>query len=433
MKDSKKIIILLIILLIIMVLIIFSILTLIRSEGENNNIIYEDIETDGSEGDEFTDDIQKVEDANIFYSISFCIEKYYDNIYNQDLDNETLNEKKQNLYNTLSKKYIEENSIDLNNILDKVEQIENQIVFTATKIETITAIDYQVYRVQGIVEDTIDESKPLENRFFIVSIDSNNTTYDIYPLDKESIESLDEITLTTDIEPIEKNINNNFTIINTGYNELLVKYIKYYENLVNKDAGKAYNLLDEEYREKRFGNIENFIEYINLKQNTLEDITVQRYSTNTKDDYEEYTIVDTNNNYYIIEEYSVMDFKMKLDTYTIESQENIEKYNALTDTNKVSANIRKIIEAINNKDYNYVYNKLNEEYKNNRFPNISELRNYINSNFYDVNLIGSGTASLEANVYISKIQITGNQGEIKQVTILVRLLEGTNFEISFSE
>ena len=49
-------------------------------------------------------------------------------------------------------------------------------------------------------------------------------------------------------------------------------------------------------------------------------------STNTKDDYEEYIIVDTNNNYYIIEEYSVMDFKMKLDSYTIESQENIQKY-----------------------------------------------------------------------------------------------------------
>ena len=128
-----------------------------------------------------------------------------------------------------------------------------------------------------------------------------------------------------------------------------------------------------------------------------------------------------------------MDFKMKLDTYTIESQENIESYNTLTDTNKVSANIRKIIEAINNKDYNYVYNKLNEEYKNNRFPNISEFINYINNNFYDVNLIGSGTASLETNVYVSKIQITSNQSEVKQVTILVRLLEGTDFEISFSE
>lgn len=433
MKSSKKIVILLAILLIIMVIIIFSILALLRSEEEDNNIIYADIETDGSEGDEFTDDIQKVEDANIFYSISFCIEKYYDNLYNQDLDDETLNEKKQNLYNTLSKKYIEENSIDVNNILDQVEQIENQVVFTATKIETITAMDYQVYRVEGIIEDTVDEPKALENRFFIVSIDSNNTTYDIYPLDKEEIESLDEVSISKEVDPIEKNDNNNFIIINTGYNELFVKYIKYYENLVNKDAEKAYDLLDEGYKEKRFGNIDNFIEYINLKQNTLEDITVQKYSIDTKDDYEQYTIVDTNNNYYIIEEYSVMDFKMILDTYTIETQENIEKYNALSDTDKLSANIQKVIEAINNKDYNYVYNQLNEEYKNNRFPNLEEFINYINSNFYDVNLIGNGTANLDGDVYISRIQITSNQSEIKQVTILVRLLEGTDYEISFSE
>lgn len=433
MKSSKKIVILLAILLIIMVIIIFSILALLRSEEEDNNIIYADIETDGSEGDEFTDDIQKVEDANIFYSISFCIEKYYDNLYNQDLDDETLNEKKQNLYNTLSKKYIEENSIDVNNILDQVEQIENQVVFTATKIETITAMDYQVYRVEGIIEDTVDETQALENRFFIVSIDSNNTTYDIYPLDKEEIESLDEVSISKEVDPIEKNDNNNFIIINTGYNELFVKYIKYYENLVNKDAEKAYDLLNEEYKEKRFGNIDNFIEYINLKQNTLEDITVQKYSIDTKDDYEQYTIVDTNNNYYIIEEYSVMDFKMILDTYTIETQENIEKYNALSDTDKLSANIQKVIEAINNKDYNYVYNQLNEEYKNNRFPNLEEFINYINSNFYDVNLIGNGTANLDGDVYISRIQITSNQSEIKQVTILVRLLEGTDYEISFSE
>ena len=431
MSNSRKIIILLVILLLIVIIVICSILMLMRSE--ENNIIYEGIETDGSEGDEFTDEIQKVDDANIFYSISFCIEKYYDNLYTENLDDETLNEKKQNLFNTISKKYIEENSIDMNNILEKLEQVENQVVFTATKIETITAMDYQVYKVQGIIEDTIDENKPLEDRFFIVSIDSNNATYNIYPLDKEEIESLDDVSITKEIDPIEKNDNNSFIIINTGYNELLVKYIKYYQNLVNKDAEKAYDLLDEEYKEKRFGSIENFIEYINLKQNTLEDITVQKYSTSTKEDYEEYTIVDTNNNYYIIEEYSVMDFKMKLDTYTIESQENIESYNTLTDTNKVSANIRKIIEAINNKDYNYVYNKLNKEYKNNRFPNISEFINYINNNFYDVNLIGSGTASLEANVYVSKIQITSNQSEVKQVTILVRLLEGTDFEISFSE
>lgn len=431
MKNPKKMIILLaIVLLLIMVIIICLIFALLRSEED---IIYGDIVTEGSEGDEFTDEIQKVDDANIFYSISFCIEKYYDNLYTENLDDETLNEKKQNLFNTISKKYIEENSIDMNNILEKLEQVENQLVFTATKIETITAMDYQVYKVQGMIEDTIDENKLLEDRFFIVSIDSNNATYNIYPLDKEEIESLDDVSITKEINPIEKNDNNSFIIINTGYNELLVKYIKYYQNLVNKDAEKAYDLLDEEYKEKRFGSIDNFIEYINLKQNTLEDITVQKYSTSTKEDYEEYTIVDTNNNYYIIEEYSVMDFKMKLDTYTIESQENIESYNTLTDTNKVSANIRKIIEAINNKDYNYVYNKLNEEYKNNRFPNISEFINYINHNFYDVNLIGSGTASLEANVYVSKIQITSNQSEVKQVTILIRLLEGTDFEISFSE
>lgn len=433
MSNSKKIIILIAILLLIMIIIICSIITLLKSEEEDNNIIYEDIETDGSEGDEFTDDIQKVEDANIFYSISFCIEKYYDNLYNEDLDNETLNEKKQNLYNTLSKKYIEENSINIDNILDKVEQIENQVVFTATKVETITAMDYQVYRVQGIIENLSNENTPLEDRFFIVSIDSNNATYDIEPLDKEEIDNLDKVQITTDIEPIEKNDDNSFTIINTGYNELLVKYIKYYQKLVNNDVKRAYNLLDEEYKEKRFGSIDKFIEYIKLKQNTLQDITIQKYSTNTKDDYEEYIIVDTNNNYYIIEEYSVMDFKMKLDSYTIESQENIQKYNTLTDTNKVSANIRKIIEAINNKDYNYIYNKLNEEYKNNKFPNINQLINYINNNFYDVNLVGNGTAELEANVYIAKIQITSNKSEIKQVTILVRLLEGTDFEISFSE
>ena len=246
MSNSKKIIILLAILLLIMIIIICSILTLLKSEEEDNNIIYEDIETDGSEGDEFTDDIQKVEDANIFYSISFCIEKYYDNLYNEDLDNETLNEKKQNLYNTLSKKYIEENSINIDNVLDKVEQIENQVVFTATKVETITAMDYQVYRVQGIIENLSNENTPLEDRFFIVSIDSNNATYDIEPLDKEEIDNLDKVQITTDIEPIEKNDDNSFTIINTGYNELLVKYIKYYQKLVNNDAERAYNLLDEE-------------------------------------------------------------------------------------------------------------------------------------------------------------------------------------------
>ena len=130
-----------------------------------------------------------------------------------------------------------------------------------------------------------------------------------------------------------------------------------------------------------------------------------------------------------------MQYTVILDTYTLELPEFIEKYDAGNDETKLTLNVGKIIEAINNKDYEYVYNKMNETFRNNNFSNISTLEQFINNHFYNINEVQDFSYRQEGNVYICTLGLTDKESTsetIKSVTILLELQDNRNFEISFS-
>ena len=83
-----------------------------------------------------------------------------------------------------------------------------------------------------------------------------------------------------------------------------------------------------------------------------------------------------------------------------------------------------------------MYNKLNASFKNNNFSNESTFENYIKNNFYESNKITNFNYRQEGNVFICTIGLGNKEKETegaKSVTILVRLLENRDFEISFSQ
>ena len=194
-------------------------------------------------------------------------------------------------------------------------------------------------------------------------------------------------------------------------------------------------MLDEEYRNKKFGSLENFQTYVDSNKQSIQQINLQQYQVNNYDDYLQYVMIDKNGRYYIFNEIAIMDFKLYLDTYTVDLPEFIEKYNKSTDQVKAGMNLEKIFSALNDGDYNYVYNKLDSTFKQNNFPNLNDFENYVKENFYAPMQVEYSNYKYSGNLHIYDVNIKDrNNSNSSSITknFIMQLLDGTNFVMSFN-
>lgn len=93
----------------------------------------------------------------------------------------------------------------------------------------------------------------------------------------------------------------------------------YYNDYIKKtyyNIEEAYSLLDEEYREKKFGNIDKFKNYI--YSNTDYSYKMTKYYKEVNGQYIDFGVYDSNDNLYIFRTNGVMQYKVYLDDYTVE-------------------------------------------------------------------------------------------------------------------
>lgn len=126
----------------------------------------------------------------------------------------------------------------------------------------------------------------------------------------------------------ENNDNINY-LKNYGVNEyipiyveeadMVIKYLNDYKNLLISDVEASYNLLNEEYRNKKFGNLDKYKEYVNVHFNSTSIYTmeVESYKVIYVNGYKYFDIYDNNDNHFIFKEKSIMDYEVYLDNYTI--------------------------------------------------------------------------------------------------------------------
>lgn len=93
-------------------------------------------------------------------------------------------------------------------------------------------------------------------------------------------------------------------------------YLNDYVFKMFSDPEEAYGLLDEEYKEKKFGNYDNFKNYIYSLN--YPSFTMDRYFVKTKKENTIYGVYDTNDNLFIFKARGVMQYKVYLDDYTVE-------------------------------------------------------------------------------------------------------------------
>ncbi len=443
MTNLKKIIIFLILLIIAIIVIIFAIIN--SNKGE---LIYNIDETGSSEEETnvINADLQLVKNRNDYFSVEQCVEKFYmyygyifdnststqntEEYEDEDLFEITESDAKSSVYKMLDSQYIEYDKITEDNIKQKIDEIKISDVDITEMYVAQLNVNVSMYLVKGRLKE--QKTRNISDFMIMLKVDASNNTFSVFL--KDYIENNYSNIKVGDIvkwnlnETIEKNNVNiyDYKIIDdeTYISNLISKYK--YEVLYDKET--AYKSLDDEYRQKRFKSFENFESYAksNIKRNVI--LKLNKYQINKYDDYTEYVCQDTSGNYYIFNEKSVMNYGLILDTYTINIPSFIKKYNKSETQVKVGMNVEKILMAIKEKDYNYVYSKLDDTYKANNFKTVEELQNYIEKVFVSDNVTYDKYNDL-GNVYTYKLLINGDSNS--DITVIVKLLDDYDFKMSF--
>lgn len=111
---------------------------------------------------------------------------------------------------------------------------------------------------------------------------------------------------------------NQFVPVYITEEDIVKKYFNEYKNNMIFDVNEAWNSLNKEYRELKFGTIDKYVEYVNnfitLSTYSME---VDKYSVSNVNGKKLFNIYDKNGNQYLIKEISIMNFEVYLDEMTI--------------------------------------------------------------------------------------------------------------------
>lgn len=422
MKNKKLLI--AIISLIILVIIILTIILISRKKfyeenivDNDGNIVIED-EPQGDIEEQAIKDREKVINATYFFSVEECINKYLSAIKMGGAVE---------VLDYLDENYIQQNNLTKENILTNIEQGYD---FLATEMYEKRDKTLYSFIVKGVVDDDIYN----QERFYIVDLDLSDNAFKITPLYNNNYTDVSQIPEKTKLNNIEvSNNHNKFEFLRLDDEEIYTKYAEYFVNLLKNNPTKAYDMLDEQYKELRFKNdFTKFTEYINLmNSNNKLDTEIKEIS---KYDNNKYIVKTKNDNRYIISATYPMEFTVQLDEYTVITDSFKQTYTSASNVKKVSTNVDKIMKMINNYDYENLYNLLDETYKINNFGNINDFINYIgnkfyNSNFYEIMSLEENEENTIIEVKVYKDNTANTEYNINK--IVMALNENTNFKFYF--
>lgn len=442
MKNLKKII----ILLIIIILIIITLILILQLNKQKSSAKKESIQLE---------DVKETNVNSLSYKeysiVSNCFQSYVDtidldnsNYYGYDDNDEYVKiaediEIKTNIYELLSSTYIKDKNISIDNVFEFVDTIKGKHTAVITNIYEMNSKTNTIgsFYTKGFIIPISDIYKYKEITL-IVNVDYSNNTFSIEPLRTDTNEK--DIKLAQ-IEKIKENDLNVYFVEEMQKEDILKKYFDVFKYMMLFKPKTAYEKLNNEYREKRFPEINDFEQYINVNKEKIEKLRLNSYQVlkNDGENGARYNLFDQFSNSYIIIEKAVMNCSFILDTYTIDLPEFIEKYNSTTEQGKVALNIQKFTQALNEKDYKYAYNCLSSGFKKNNFNSLEDFENYIQENWFEDFKVEYGEFEESAGIFKYTISMR-NKDENALIedadeeitkTIIMKLNEGTDFEMSF--
>lgn len=403
----------------------------------NNVLIPEELTEKIPEEMHFNKEIHKEDKTMVYFTVVKNIKNYlaYLKVNNQ------------NAINSLSNGVLAFNANGLNDktslTVKEMYSVDNDNGTTFfVKLDLSNNGEYTIKFIEDFINGTFSISS--------MTSDEYNTT----------ISGKSNIDYTKYVE-IQKNEYNTIQYTNLSNSEIAERYLKSYIQKARYSPEEAYNSLDEVYRNMRFGSFENFKTYLANKAEELESLDstaikdasefatteeytqyirnlnkkgLEKFDKYTDGDIEYLTCLDSYNNYYIFKISYVMEYKLMLDSYTIDTPRFLEKYQAADEQEKVVLNIHRIFEAINNQDFKYVYEKLDEEFKNTMFSSYEDFVLKMENNFFKKNNIEFDEYHETEDLYEYTLIVTdANKIENRELNIkmIMTLENNTDYTIKF--
>lgn len=281
-------------------------------------------------------------------------------------------------------------------------------------------IDYSIYYVYGklIIDNKIVDN----NSNYTVIVNYTNGAYSVINEINESKEYDGDIV---------QDENNKFEYKNYSEEDFVKEEFMDYKYTLLNELDEAYSKLDNEYKAERFNNIQEFNNYIEEKRTQIENSIVVSYEYI---DDNQFIVQDDYGNQYVFIENSFMNYNVRLDNYTVITENYKNKYNKLDNESKAKTNVDMFIKMINSSDYRHAYNKLDETFRNNNFGSVENFESYIKENFFENNYLIVDKIEQKGEYYAVNTTLkrdTSSAADSKNKNFVIKLNEGTNFVMSF--
>lgn len=444
MEKSKKVLIMLLILLIMIGIIVFALIQLEqadKSKTENDISQVEDIQ-----GKSF----EEIKDYKTYFSVKEVINNYI--TYMKQINgDEYVDTSRLNMTKAEVAEAMQEDGLDaIKSILDddykknvsdnSIIQIQNQYKQNGTYDKEVTYslnIDnvYECQLTNNIIITLAEAKLNGKELNVLVKFDNKNNTYSMFLDDYVSKynynKNMDKKDFNISKNEIIKNSYNNNIKVDDSEVYVITQYFSDFRMKMLNDTEVAYRELDSDYAQKKFGDYSNFQNYINENKESITYAGINKYQVVEDSDNKEYICIDENGKYYIFVESGIGKYTVVLDTYTIDLPEFLTKYNSSNERIKVGMNIQKVFDAINDKDYEFVYNKLDSSFKQNNFKTLSEFKDYAEKNFVGKQL-KYDECQQQGSIYVFNITITDGTNQTGK-NVIMKLLDGTDFVMSFNK
>lgn len=415
--------------------------------AESKNVVTNSISNEAEVVDYTVEETnQKIEEIIIYNKVKYVTEKKeyltVESILKKYVELMGDNEK-ENLIKLFAPDYLNEFNINKENLKYNFPQRENYTQVYHIDIENIlkaeTSDRNTLYFITANVG--IEYTANVDQLNIMLELDGVKLTYNIYPEEYLTKHALNNLKVGSSIQYDSREIAdrdlNKYNYVKTFTDkEMANKLFDDYIYILKVDRIKAYKKLNKGYAKERFNTQEKFNQYIENNKSNIALMKINKYKVYNSDNYTDYICTDQYNNYYIFRQQDgIMRYTVFLDTYTIELDTFKEEYNnSKDDESKLSIQLGKITQMLNNKDYNAIYNKLNETFRNNNFTNVSSLEEYLKNNIYNINSVVISDYEKTDDYYVCKatIQNQKNTNESKDMNLIIKLIDSNNFEMSFS-
>lgn len=441
-EKKSKILKCLIIIITIICLICLSLLIVINRKGKNvskdvkkneiqstNQIAEENVVTEQEEKDN-SKILKYTDNRTNYFTVRTLVQNY--------IDASAYRSAKQ-VMGVLSNTYINEYKITEENVFynTDIKQISNSKVYLTYSTEEIIESEQDNYIVAYLVSSQYKMSNSSEytSTKTLVILDKHKGKYEIYPYQYINNNNLNKLKagdkLDLKISSISEDAQK-FSYQEKTDKDLVNELFDSWQNFILFDKEKAYNKLNSEFKNKKYNSLQSFQSYLN---NLGYIPRINEYRTYSTKDYTDYICTDQYNNYYIFRQQGgIMRYTVFLDNYTVELDTFKQNYEKADEETKIIINLGKFKQMLNTKDYNAIYNKLNATFKQNNYNNVSKLAQYLKNNAYAVNTITLDNYNQNNDYYVCECSLINqkNTNEQKNMTIIIKLIDSNNFEMSFN-